>query len=237
VLQCRAASRWRGQGIRGAPGARNHWTLEARKGWHGDCYGVNTEHVEVRLKRFPPHPFSTSGELPEKNPRPGPLSEGTGPPSFPGLELHLGCFSLLQSISGLQCRAAIGRRSCGHLKVQVPGTTDLPGPGKAGTVIAKGLGTEHVEARLKWFPPTPSAPSGELLEKTCGPVPFLRVPGRLLFGPWARLPPPIVTPVLFHFCKTLQRCNAGLQSAGGAGDARKSKCLEPLASWGGEGLA
>ncbi len=63
---------------------------------------------------FPPTTFSASGELPEKNPRPGILHEGAGPPSFgassPGL------VSLLQS--GLQnCNAGVkGRRAWGGPK-------------------------------------------------------------------------------------------------------------------------
>ncbi len=43
---------------------------------------MDSEHIEARLKEVPPHPFSTSGELFEKNPRPGILHEDAGPPSF-----------------------------------------------------------------------------------------------------------------------------------------------------------
>ncbi len=95
----------------------------------------------------------------------------------------------------------------------------------AGTVSAKPEGTEHVEARLKWFPPTPSALPVSFLRRTRGPVPFLRVPGRLLFRP----PPQAPSPVPFTSARRFQGCNAGLKAERGFRSAPGVKCLKTRA--------
>ncbi len=48
---------------------------------------------------------------------------------------------------------------------------------------ARNVDTEHVEVRLKRFPPTPSALPVSFLRRTRSPVPFLRVAGLPSLGP------------------------------------------------------
>jgi len=128
-----------------------------------------------------------------------------------------------------------GRGGCSR-DARCPESQDIRGPkGLARWLLMVGPRARRSEAEE--VPPHHFSTSGELPRRTRGPVPFLRVPGRLLFGPWASSrvprPPEAFSLLQGDFRAAMQGCNG----AGGGRGGSCARCLESQDIRGREGLA